>query len=32
MPNRASIYKTVEAFEQLMHQLLDFTTIALTIR
>ena len=32
MPHRASIYKTQEAFEQLMPQLLDFATIALTIR
>ena len=32
MPNRASIYKTVEAFEQLMTALLDYDTIALTIR
>jgi hypothetical protein len=32
MPNRASIYKTVEAFELLMQRLVGFTTIGLTIR
>jgi len=31
LPNGAKIYKSVEAFEQLMHQLLGFDTIGLTI-
>ncbi|MDO7851577.1 DUF5675 family protein [Hymenobacter convexus] len=32
MPNRASIYKTVEAFEQLMGLLIGFDALTLTIR
>jgi hypothetical protein len=32
LPTGAKIYKSVEAFEQLMRALLDFDTIALTIR
>ena len=32
MPGNTKIYKSVEAFEQLMGKLLDFATIALTIR
>lgn len=32
LPNGSKIYKSVEAFEALMHQLLGFATIRLTIR
>ena len=32
LANGSKIYKSVEAFEQLMGRLLDFTTLSLTIR
>lgn len=32
LPNNTKIYKSVEAFEQLMTQLLRFATVTLTIR